>query len=127
MTPTPTMPACQPAVMNDPRARTESALHSILTKLGGCDFAEAYLEDFVEYVYSGELPTALRELRDREDETYLKVIRVISEAQSEAIAEAVPEPPSRMRWFWSLFSRTPTREEERSSSTEHEEVEVMAH
>jgi len=84
------------------RERTRTALFSILTKLGGHEFAETYVDDFTHYVFSGDLTNALRELRGAGDDTYHKVIRVVSEAQAEAIAKVVPEARPRSAWFWNL-------------------------
>lgn len=90
---------------DESRQRTVTALNSILTKLGGGRFAATYLDDFAQYVFSGELPPGLVQLKNAGDETYLKVIRIVSKAQAEAIAEAVPEPPARSGWLHRLFSR----------------------
>lgn len=93
------------ATAEDSRQRTVVALKSILTKLGGSQFAAAHLDDFAQYVFSGELPPGLVALKDAGDETYLKVIRIVSKAQAEAIAEAVPEAPARPSWLHRLFAR----------------------
>ncbi len=109
----------------DSRERTRIALDSILTKLGGREFAESYLDDIVEYVFSGELSPGLRELKDAADETYVKVIRVVSEAQAEAIAEAVPEPRPPAGGLWSLFRRIQREAGASKLANEYQETKEM--
>jgi len=67
------------------RKQTKTALHSILTKLGGHNFADKYIDGFVDYAFSGDLPDDLCKLKETGDDTYIKVIRIISKAQAEAI------------------------------------------
>jgi hypothetical protein len=93
------------ATVDDARQRTVKALESILTRLGDAQFATDYLEDFAHYVFTGELPPKLVALKNAGDETYLKVIRVVSKAQAEAIAETVPEARPRSKWLGRLMAQ----------------------
>lgn len=99
------LPSVSVATSDDARQRTVKALDSILTKLGDAQFAAEHLEDFAHYVFTGELPPKLVALKNAGDETYLKVIRVVSKAQAEAIAEAVPEARPRSKWLGRLMAQ----------------------